>query len=96
MELKTLNDLDDKYDDQDNCGYSWNVGDVYFELRQVAIGWIIELRKYECGKGVCPPVEMRDFVGCDGHGTENVIGWIMHFFNISKKELVEGNSDGGK
>ena len=86
--LKTIKDLDDKYDDQDKCGYTWNIGDVYAELTKFAKEWIKELEKYKDNDGFCPSDNIRDFIAYNeyGHDTENVINWIEHFFNIDCKK----------
>ena len=77
-ELKTLKDLNEKYDDQDNCGYSWNMGDVRDELTKFATEWVVKLKK-EC---VCNYLD---------HWCEHChkSDWIKMFFSISDEDLKQ-------
>ena len=77
--MKTIKDLDDKYDDQDNCGYTWNIGDVYAELTKFAEEWIKELDEH--------PEKYVDIYSewVEGYTKPDaflVKNFIKHFFNL--------------
>jgi hypothetical protein len=86
MELKTLKEiLDEKIYDSDNCGYTWNIGNVENTLREEIIKWIKELiksEKYELPNG-------REFIKNDGECDDigAIIDWIKYFFNIKEEDL---------
>ena len=90
--LKTLKDLDKKYDEQDNCGYTWNMESVYCELRQIAITWIKQLNEsIISGDNRDMPEANRPFEHIEGWKGQVLaqINWIKHFFNIEEKDLEE-------
>lgn len=72
--LRTLKDLNPEYDDQDNCGYTWNIGDVDDELCTMAEEWIEFFDKNE-------PNEFDP----DGYKSAYIKDWIKRFFNLEKK-----------